>query len=218
MKFPLKLIIYPAVGLLAFVLALCGFLAAKGKLNGSALKRVPLIGQTEVKKAEPAPPVPTVSTMRYFSSEELTEMLKEARRLKERLAEEEANLAEREKRLDILKQDLQREKGELEKIRSDLAAQREEMKRSEASYGEKVAEIDHAEFAGLQRSAAIYEAMDSKKAAAAIGLLDRIQAAKLLSLMDEKKAARVLGEMQSRGAAELMALIKTVRTTPETSQ
>jgi len=218
MKPLLKLVIYPAVGLLAFVLALCGFLAMKGKLNASALKGLPLVGPADEKQAEPAPPIPTLSTMRYFSSEELSDMLKETRENKKRLAEDEANLAERERRLDILKQDLQREKGELEKMRADLAAQREEMKRSEASYAEKVSEIAQAELAGLQRSATIYEAMDSKKAAAAIGMLERTQAAKLLSLMDEKKAARILGEMQSRGAAELMALIKTVRTAPEATQ
>ncbi|HUW30892.1 MAG TPA: hypothetical protein VM223_04715 [Planctomycetota bacterium] len=218
MKSLLKLVIYPAVGLITFVLALCVILAVNGKLNASTFKAVPLIGQSEATKQEPPPPIPTVSTLRYFSSDELSDMLKETRRLKERLAEEEAKLADREKRLDILKADLQREKGELEQMRSDLALKREEMKQSEASYNEKVAEIQQVELAGLQRSATIYEAMDSKKAAAAIGLLDKTQAAKLLSLMDEKKAARVLGEMQSRGAAELMALIKTIRTTPETTK
>lgn len=212
MKSILGIIIYPAAALIVFVLALCVILALKGKLNAQTFSGLPVVGTTPAAVEEkPSPPVQTVSTLRYFSSEELSDMLKETRQRLARLKEESAAVAAREKQLVMTKEELQREKKELEQMRADLDAQRLEMKRAEIAYSESVAEIKQAELAGLERSALIYAAMDSKKAAAAMCLLDKTQAAKLLAFMDEKKAARVLGEMQPQAAAELMSMLKQVK-------
>jgi len=216
MKSTLKIIIYPATGLIIFVLALCIILAMKGKLNADTFARLPLVGKPEATREEkPAPPVQTVTTMRYFSSEEISDMLKETRALMLKNKEEEKMLLEREKRLDMVKQELALEKRAIRNMQTALDSKFEEMKKNEAALGDRVTEITQLELAGAQRSATIYEAMDSKKAASALTLLDKPQVAKLLSLMDEKKAAKIVGEMTPQAAAEVMSALKQVKATVE---
>ena len=211
MKSMMKIAVYLASGLVLFVLSLVIILASRGGLNAEALQRLPIVGgatNTEQGTGEDEP-VPTVATMRYFSSEELSDMLKEARTTKERAEAEAAKLSQREKRVALLIKDLQKEKQELLKMRGKVDVRLEELKKTEAEISRRTIEIEKAEAAGLQRSAAIHEAMDPKKAAAAIAL-DLTQGAKLLSFMQEKKAARILQEMTPEGASALLSLVKKV--------
>jgi len=202
---------YPAAGVGAFAVALVVILALTGRL-GAVLGRVPGIGgQTTAPEPDQPKPVPTVSTLRFFSSEELASMLKEARELKQKAQGEVNRLADEERRLGMLRQELQKERDELVRMQNELDTQRGELKKKELSLGERLIVIDQAEAAGLRRSALIYEAMEGKKAAPAIGALDRPQAAKVLSFMDEKKAARVLQELQPEVAAELMSLLRQLK-------
>jgi len=219
MKGLLKMAVYPAAGLLAFVLALCIILATKGQLNASLLKKLPVVGKTpDNEPAAKEEPVQTVSTMRYFTSEELAGMLREATALKQRTESDANAVAEREKRLEIMKADLQKERQELMNIRNQLDAARAGLKKSEDTLAEHTMEVEQLEAAGLRRSALIHESMDSKKAAAALAVLPQPNAAKLLSFMDEKKAARILQEMPPESASELLSLLKQVKATPETQE
>ena len=206
-----KMIIYPGAGLIVFALALCVILAMKGKLNSQALGGLALVGKQEKPDEKPAEPLQTVSTMRYFSSEEISNMLKEAQQRKAQYEARLADVAEREKRLVMMREELTRERKAIDGMRAELDGRLNEVKQAESTYSASVAEVKQTEQAGLERSALIYAAMDSKKAAAAILMLEKTQAAKLLSFMDEKKAARVLGEMQPQAAAELMSTLKQVK-------
>jgi flagellar motility protein MotE (MotC chaperone) len=201
--------LYPALGLAVFVVVLAVLLASKGSLNRDSLKNVPLVGGGQKKEPES---VPTVETMRYFSSEELTAMLREARELKQKADKESERVAKRQKRLEILRGDLQREKQELLSMRSDLEGRAAEVRAAAKALDERLLLVDRIEAAGLQRSASIHEAMDPKKTAAAISELDRDQAAKLLSFIEEKKAARILQEMEPKDSAELLSTVRRVGT------
>jgi len=215
MKGLLKLMIYPAAGLVAFVAALCIFLAVNGQLNASLLKGLPIVGGQADAPAEREEPVETVSTMRYFTSEELTAMLKETDARKKMVEAEAGKFADREKRIEMMRNDLLKEKQELLKMRSELDLERSELKRADALLGERTMEVDALEAVGLRRSAAIHESMDPKKAAAAIATLQRPNAAKLLSYIDEKKAARILQELPPESASELLSLLRQVKANPE---
>jgi|GEM_PF-3008485 len=212
MKSMMRIAVYPASGLVLFLLSLVIILAIRGKLNAEVMQRLRIVGSAANRQQETDEDesVPTVATMRYFSSEELTDMLKEARTTKEKAEAEAAKLSQREKRVALLIKDLQKEKQELLKMRGEADVRLEELKKAEAEISKRTIEIEKAEAAGLRRSAAIHEAMDAKKAAAAIATLDLTQGAKLLSFIQEKKAARILQEMTPEGASALLSLVKKV--------
>jgi flagellar motility protein MotE (MotC chaperone) len=193
MKSAVKMVMYPASGLVLFVISLCVILGAKKGAEADAA------------------PVPTVGTMRYLSSEELSALLREARALKQKAEAGAALLAEQEARIGMLKKELQKEKEELLQMRKELDARHGEVGKAEKALSERFTLIEKVEMAGLQRSAAIHEAMDPKKAAAALAVLDQEQAAKILALAQEKKAARILQEMTPEAAAELLWQIKRVK-------
>ena len=209
MKSVMKLIMYPVSGLVLFVLALVIILAAKGKLNAQGLKGIPVVGGEEASDQELDTLMPRTA-LRFFGSDELSDMLKEARDVAHKAEDETARVLERQARIEILMKDLQKEKGELIGMRGDLDAEREKLKKEEAELSLRVIAVGKAEEAGLRRSALIHEAMDPKKAAAAIATLDAEKGAKLLAHMQEKKAARILQEMKPDAASELLSLVKTV--------
>jgi len=212
MKKLLKLAIYPLSGVVVFFLALVVMLAMKGKLNAESLQRVALVGaKTDTDAADEPQEIPTVATMRYFSSEELSAMLKEARELKAKCEADRARLVKREERLKIFRQDLAKAKEELLAMRAELDRRRAELRKAEQALEKRVTLVKQTEAAGLRRSAMIHEAMDPKKAAAALAALDEQQAAKTLAFIQEKKAARILEEMKPEAASHLLALIQKVK-------
>lgn len=210
MKSVMKLIMYPVSGLVLFVLALAIILAAKGKLNAQGLKGIPVVGGEEASGQELDTLMPRIPALRFFGSDELSDMLKEARDVAHKAEDETARVLERQARIEILMKDLQKEKGELIRLRGDLDAEREKLKKEEAELSLRVIAVGKAEEAGLRRSALIHEGMDPKKAAAAIATLDAEKGAKLLAHMQEKKAARILQEMKPDAASELLSLVKMV--------
>jgi len=204
---------YAAVAVVIFPVALAVMLAAKGKLN---VKDLPLIGDGQ--RGKPETEIATIATMKHFSSEELSALLKEAERRNESLEAESRRLAEIEGRLAIYKQEIEREKQELLKIRSEIEQRHADVRKAERELALNVLQVEQAELAGLHRSAAIYESMEPAKAAAALALLDTGQAARLLSFIDEKRAARLIQEMPPEKAAELMNDVGRVRTTTGEAQ
>lgn len=211
MKSMIKMALYPLSGVIVFVVALAIILATRGKLNAEGLQRLPGIGGDVDNQDNNAAELPTVATMRYLSSEELSEMLKEAMALKQKAEAERARLADRETRIQAYVKDLALEKQGILKMRAEVDAKRRELKKAEGELTDRINEVSSVELAGLRRSAAIHAAMDSKKAAAAIATLDGKHAAKLFSFMEEKKAARILQEMTPEAAAELLSLLKQVK-------
>lgn len=211
MKSVIKLIMYPVSGLVFFVLAFGIILAAKGRLNAQGLKGIPIVGsEEEMSDQELETLMPRITALRFFDSAELSSMLKEARNVAQKAADETARVLDRQKRIEILMKDLQKEKDELLRMRGDLDADRAKLNEEEAGLSLRVIAIGKAEEAGLRRSALIHEAMEPKKAAAAIATLDAEKGAKLLAYIQEKKAARILQEMKPEAAAELLSLVKKV--------
>jgi len=212
MKSLLKIAVYPAWGVILFVLSLVIILAARGKLNAEGLRGVPFLGGAAEGRGSRGPggSLPTVATMRSFSSEELSGMLKEARAAKQKVEAEAARLSQQEARIGMLLRDLAKEKEEILKIRAELDVKHGELKKAQAELDKRLIEADETEIAGLRRSAAIHEAMDPKKAAAAIAALEPTHAAKLLAFVQEKKAARILQEMTPQAASALLSLVKKV--------
>jgi len=212
MKKTLKIAIYPVSGLIVFVLALAVMLALKGDLDADVLRGVPGAGKNT---PDDDGKIETVATMRYFSSEELTAMLKEARELKSKSEEQQAGLAQREQRLRICEQNIAKARLELLAMRSDLDSRKQDLRKAEKALESRVTLVDQAEAAGLRRSAMIHESMDPKKAAAALMALDADQAAGILAFVQEKKAARILQEMEPESASDLLTRIRKVKNAPE---
>jgi len=213
MKSLMKTVVYPISGLVLFVLSLVMILAMKGKLNAESLSGLPIVGGAAQARGrgEGGTRVPTVATMRYFSSEELSGMLKEARAAKEKAETEAAELSQRHKRIEMLMAELGDEKEELLRLRGELNAEREELNKTESALAKRMIEVDEVQAGGLKRSAAIHEAMDPKKAAAAIAALDIKEGAKLLAFIQEKKAARILEEITPEAASKLLSLVERVK-------
>jgi len=199
--------VYAAAAVAIFAVALAVMLVAGGGIN---VQDLPLI--RDGRQAEAETEIPTIATMRHFSSEELSALLKEAERRNEALEAEARRLAQTEGRLAIYKQEIEREKQELLKLRGEIEQTQGELSKAQRELAQKVSIVEQSEIEALRRSASIYESMEPARAAAALALLETAQAARLLSFIDEKRAARLVQEMAPEKAAELMKAVGRVVT------
>lgn len=194
------------------------------------------------KKTETTPPptTPPQAALRPPYNPAAEEILRLQTQLKDsqaRVDAEEKRLTTRKKMLELIQEDIRKERGGIDGLRKELnehlkiidekfsALDRKmaELDKKNLKYEQQfkanqkvLTEIDTVEQDRVKQMAAIYDSMEAEKAAQILqqmadsGNMDT--AVKVLASMRERQAARVLGELQDRAlAAEMFDKLKVLK-------
>lgn len=211
--------------LLAFVISLTASLAVSVVRAPDLTDRaggVPVVGSLAVYAAHryspPPPPeerpdIATVRDLRPLSAEEISELIEKLKAQRVAYTERADALEREQKRLNLYRQDLTRERDELLALREQVVNQWEEIKKARGGLDRQVTEMNGIESRNLKQLATSYEAMRPERAAPIVKQLDEGTAAKTLFLMRERNAAKIMEQLDHETAAKLterMALMKPV--------
>jgi septal ring factor EnvC (AmiA/AmiB activator) len=148
--------------------------------------------------------------------QQLDELIREVRQRIEAVRRRSREQDEREKRLEMLQEQLQKDAKELETLRVQLAAPLIRLREIRDELAKTRVQIAREEQTNLMRTAKIYEKMPGEQGGRLLqGMCENEQiedAVKILFYMSEKGVARLMAEFPDESlAAELFTRLKTVR-------
>jgi flagellar motility protein MotE (MotC chaperone) len=209
----LKRFMIPGVALLAFLATAAIALAVQGRLNSKAFDA---FRKPEARPAEqadqtiPQEPAP-VTPLRQLRIAELDQLVHEAKKATDLLAQRTRQLDQQEDRIKTYRQEINAEKQTLDRLRADLELREAELKKREDGLTKKLVEIEQTETESLRKYALVYASMDPARAATSLLLLDGLDAAKILFYMQEKKSAKIFEEIRDGAkVAEILQQFKTL--------
>jgi len=125
-------------------------------------------------------------------------------------------LADRQERLTILREEIESQKTQLLALRRALDESWEKLRKERADFHQKVTEIAADEARNLKQLASTYERMKPERAALALAALNNVETmAKVLASADPSKRSKIMESLEPKLAAEVSErLILIVRDKP----
>ncbi|HRU06285.1 MAG TPA: hypothetical protein P5137_10995, partial [Candidatus Brocadiia bacterium] len=120
-------------------------------------------------------------------------------------------IADRQERLNVLRDEIERQKTELDNIRKALDERWAKLEKEKAEMEQKAIEIKAQEGRNLKQIGATYERMKPSAAAAALEALDVVTATKILAVMDTSKSGKIIEQMQPKNAAGITERLMKLR-------
>ena len=180
--------------------------------GGDTSKASPESGEPATMPAsgELASPVPSLK------EKQLDDLIHDVRARVDGCKKREAELDQRQRRLEIAQEMLKKQADELENLRVQLVAPLTSLKQEQQKLKDLQVVIEAGEMANLKKTAAIYEKMEAPKASAIIeGMCSGQQeddAARILHYMSEKSAAKLMQEFSDKTlGARLTEKLKRIK-------
>ena len=148
--------------------------------------------------------------------QQLDSLVKELRQKMEDCRRHQEDLDQREARMQLAQESLQKRSEELETLQLKLVTPLTALKEAQADFKRQQVLVALQEKANLKRTAAIYEKMDPAKCARILsdmcGGSQEEDAAKILHFMSERGAAKLMAEISDKGlAASLTEKLKNIQ-------
>jgi len=207
----------------ASLVAALGVAVSRSPAAADAAEKIPLLGNLAVALAErnagpaqtakdaPAPEEKRFRELRPLSAEEIDELIRDLKDQRLQYVQKAALLEREQRRLDLYREELAKEREALEKLRADIAAKWEECRKARAALQRQVTDLDAVEAKNLKQLASAYEAMKPERAAAIVQSLDESIAAKTLYLMRERAVAKIMEHLDQDSAARLIQRMTLLR-------
>lgn len=130
-------------------------------------------------------------------------IVNEVNRLKEEYETKNRELKDKEERLILLKDDLVSERKKMDSIKNDLEKEFVLLEETKKAIEESMAVMGDEEAVNMKLLADIYGGMKSKQAASIIAKMDQRTAVKLLKLMDQRNSSKILQDVETETAVKL---------------
>jgi flagellar motility protein MotE (MotC chaperone) len=173
--------------------------------------------QTATTKPQAPPPAPVETIVADSQKEQqLDSLVKELHQKLEDCRRHQEELDQREARVQLAQESLQKRSEELEALQLKLVAPLTALKEAQADFKRQQVLVATQEKVNLKHTAAIYEKMEPAKCAKiltdmCVGAQEE-DAAKILHFMSERAAAKLLAEITDKGlAANLTQMLKNIQ-------
>jgi flagellar motility protein MotE (MotC chaperone) len=173
--------------------------------------------QMATTKPQAPPPAPVEAIVADSQKEQqLDSLVKELHQKIEDCRRHQEELDQRETRVQLAQESLQKRSEELEALQLKLVAPLTALKDAQADFKRQQVLVATQEKVNLKRTAAIYEKMEPAKCAKiltdmCVGSQEE-DAAKILHFMSERAAAKLMGEITDKGlAASLTEKLKNIQ-------